>query len=287
MQRLTLLLLVGALFLPGASISGPREKPIIQWVDIILPPFHHIESGPWQGQGITDNIIALMKHKLPEFQQQHEILSGELAIRWLKQKPNVCVAAFKKTADRQSYLYFSLPSVFVPPNGIWVRRQEVSQFGESPVSLGKLIEQGELRLGFDETRSYGSGIDTLLSKYQKQDNLYGISTLNSSERLLKMMSRRRIDYALGYPLELGFLSESMQMPQAFRFLPLRETGNYSFSHIACSRTPQGKRIIAAINRVLLSERPTAHYRSFTERWLDVAILPEYWSDYRTEFANAP
>ncbi|MCP4366584.1 MAG: hypothetical protein GY797_00495 [Deltaproteobacteria bacterium] len=54
---------------------------------------------------------------------------------------------------------------------------------------------------------------------------------------------------------------------------------FSFAYIACARTECGRQIIEKINSILRIQRPTKHYRSIEERWLDENILESYGKAY--------
>lgn len=116
-------------------------------------------------------------------------------------------------------------------------------------------------------------------------NIHEPKARRSYKVLLRMLLTDRVDYVLGYAVEFGYVGKELGIIDQLRFLPLEETGDYTMSCVACSKTAQGKRIIERVNEVLLKMRPTERYRSFTERWLDKEIIPEYRKAYDDMFLS--
>lgn len=255
----------------------------IQWVDVVLPPIHHINEGIWKGEGISDNIIKLMIEKLDDFEHTQKIQPLKRVLMTLKLETNACNPSFKKNPDRESYMYYSIPSVFIPGHGITVRKKDLHLFGDPPVSLGKLLKTKKLRLGIAGGRSYGKGIDLILEKFKNEKHINRRAAQDSYGKQVEMMVAGRIDYVLGYSTEFGYIKMKMGNTDQIKFLTIKEADPYSITYVACSRTEQGKKIINRVNEVLLKERPTERYRSFVERWLDKSIIPEYRKAYNDLF----
>ncbi len=87
----------------------------IIWADAVMPPFHHIAEGPDKGEGITDNIVKLMREQLPEFRHIQIIVPVRRFVYMIKQQPSVCNPTFKKTLERSSYIcIFRYPVLLFP-----------------------------------------------------------------------------------------------------------------------------------------------------------------------------
>ena len=260
-------------------------KESIQWVDLALPPVHHIEEGIGQGEGISDNIIRLMMEKINDIDQELLIQPGNKMMLSLATKKNVCNPSFKKTPQREAFLHYSIPSVFMPNHGIAIRKKDIDKFGDPPVSIKKIMQNSKLRLGASIARSYGKKVDDII-KLHKGNMALGFLSFNkdnSYRRLITLLAEGQVDYILGYPLEFSYIEQQLGINDQILFLPIQETKPYSMTYVVCSKTKQGKKFIEKVNSVLMKERPTESYRSFIEKWLDPATIPAYRNDYDRDF----
>ncbi|WP_159084499.1 TIGR02285 family protein [Dongshaea marina] len=271
------------LLLISGQANASEPKPRVVWADVVLPPYHHIPDGPWKNLGITDGISAMLMQQMPGFEHERKIMSGEALFNWFKKRPNVCNPAFKKTKERESFLYYSIPSVFIPANGIAFLSKNTSHFGKKCASLQSLLRDPHLKIGISRERAYGKAIDNLLKANSGQLNMVRVSMGGSTDRLLEMILRERIDYALGYAVEFGFFTLQLESQSKIKFLPICEASGYTYSHIVCSKTPEGKKIIHSVNQALLKLRPQQDYRQIIERWLTPDFIPSYRTAYDRQF----
>ena len=98
-----LLFFLFSLVTPLAYAQGPE----IQWLDIILPPYHHIESMPSQNEGITDKITQLLQNKLPEIKHTRSFVNINRLLYEMKKGSHVCNPSLKKTKERDAFIYYS------------------------------------------------------------------------------------------------------------------------------------------------------------------------------------
>ena len=84
---------------------------------------------------------------------------------------------------------------------------------------------------------------------------------------------------MGHAIQYDHIRKKLKVEDKIRFIPLKEAGVYSQTYFACSKKTQGKRAIAAVNKVLLKSRKSIEYRSFTEQWLDPNTIDLYRRDY--------
>ena len=189
------------------------------------------------------------------------------------------------TPEREKFIYYSIPIDFDPPLGVTIKRSKAELFKNTKIiSLEKLLENKQLRIGIQSGRSYGKILDPLLEKHKGQKHIYIREGKGLYESLLKMLMADRIDYILGYPVETIYVGKMLGVDDQVMNIPLQEHLNtYSYGYIACSKTEWGREIIEKINRILRKERPTEHYRSIMERWLDSNIIESYRQAYEAIF----
>ncbi len=180
-------------------------------------------------------------------------------------------------------MHFSIPSSFVPSNGITVRSDDLKLFNKNGISLTELLKNQTLTLGVLGSRSYGRNLDRIIKLHREEDNVDELYIEDSYSGLVNMLLLGRVDYVLGYALEFGYKLRKDNLQNRIRFLSVREAGDYGMSHLVCSKTPQGHNIITKVNKVLLRMRPTERYRSFMEKWIDPSIIPEYRKKYNDVF----
>ncbi len=255
---------------------------IIQWWDIVLPPFH-IAEGIHKGEGIKDNILKLLREEMPDIKQPRIFSSPTRLLYMIENETNICNPSMKKTPKREECMYFSIPCIFLPGVGITIRKNDYPLFTSKKPSLNTLLNNSQLKLGDQLNRKYGKGIDPLLNKYQDAKHIYKTKDRLGYEKLVEMMLLNRFDYVLGYAVEFGYIGQKLGKLDQLQFLPLQEARPYTISYIACSKTDEGKKMIKRINKILIQNRPTERYRSFTEKWLDKDLIPEYRKAYDEQF----
>lgn len=284
----TAILLVGAVLECSLAFAGDG----IHWVDVQIPPYHHIETedpesspeGLEAQKGITDRLLELLTEALPQYSHDISVVPTPRLLHALEDGPNVCNPSMKITPERQEYIVFSrYPSIIAPSNGITIRADERARFGEPPVSLEALMNKPELILGIEFGRAYGPGIDEVLARHSTSGSVYERYSSPAYSGLIQMLRRERVDYVLGFPMEFSYVGETQQLNDDIAFLPLEEPRDYAFSYIGCSRTDTGRELIASIDEALAEIRGTDAYREAIERWLPEIVHESFRRQYREDF----
>ncbi len=282
--RKVLVIFVGLICVYSPSLI--MAKDTIHWFDVDLPPYHHIELGPWKDKGITDQITKILNENLTGFEIDRDIITVKRLFLMLEENMDGCNPSVKWTKERSEILYFSIPSVFAPSNGIAVRKDDGNFLREKKVSLAQLFKNENLTLGITGIRAFGTTIDPIVNLYKESSRIYVLAGTNTYDRLIQMMLDERIDYVLGYAIELGHVAKKNNVQDKVRFLPLTETAQYTVSCIACNKSAQGKKIIETVNKVLKKIRKTEQYRAIIENWIGKDSLFEYRKAYAKIFINS-
>ncbi len=282
------MVLLGAVSKSGLAFA----KEEIHWVDVRIPPYHHIETGDQNPspealeaqKGITDRILELLTGALPEYTHKRTIVPTPRLLRFLEEGQNVCNPAMKITPERQEYIVFSRrPSIIAPSNGITIRAEDRNRFGEPPVALERLMNDPDLVLGIEFGRAYGRDIDQLLALHKASDSVYKRFSSPAYSGLIQMLTRKRVDYVLGFPMEFSYAKATQKHEHDIAFLPIKESREFPYSYIGCSKTAIGRQLIARIDEALARIRKTEAYREAIERWLPTVVHESFRQHYKEDF----
>ncbi len=269
------------LALAPVAYAADAQREIVYWYISDFPPIYMV-SGPDQGKGTGDERLRILFKRMPEF--DHRIVEAPTVrtVEMIKTEANVCSATMLKTPDRAAFMEFSMPFLEKLSNGIITTRSRLTQLkpfinDKGELSVQALLSEGKVRLGILKGRSFGAGIDAVLKKYENSTSLVVVpgSTLLAS-RLLKLAKHDEFDAVVGYAHELRYLSKQLNLNEKdFVFIPVVEEPSVVPSFAACSKSPFGKRVMAAINRALSdSDTLRADIASYRP-WLDDETAVRY------------
>lgn len=272
---------VSALILLVLGIAAPslaEEKPVVVWYVLDFPPINIIR-GSDKGKGGRDTAMRLVIERTPEFTHRIAYSNGPRALDALKNTPNACQPALMFTKERAKFAYYSISSDWALPNGIIIPAQRAAAFAPhlntaGELQLEKLLTETAFRLGVNAGRSYGEEIDAILARHRERMVDIVSSNLLSSN-LLKLATQSGFDAILGFPTELHYLIRTGVVPAEFRFLPIAEAKNMTLGEIGCSKSEEGRRFIAAFDRVLARPEVQAEIDAATLEWLPPDLRSYY------------
>ena len=272
----------------GWPLSANAEDTLI-WLLRDLPPLTIFE-GPQKGQGALDQLLPLLKERLPEYRHQVLHVNRARGTQMLREPSFTCDPSLLWTPERAQYVVFSAQAFVVVSNGVMIRRSKQEALApfivEGQFDLQAFLEARNARLGAVAERSYGPTIDERL-KHADQRRLalhYGNDALGS---LLQMQRLGRLEAVLGYWTEIRY--HAMQQgidPQDLAFFPIKGSAPYQRTYIGCSDTAQGRQAIERINAAL-REIPQEQVQQSYASWLDPATRERYLLDNPSFFQEAP
>lgn len=272
----------------GWPLSASAEDTLI-WLLRDLPPLTIFE-GPQKGQGALDQLLPLLKERLPEYRHQFLHVNRARGTQMLREPSFTCDPSLLWTPERAKYVVFSAQAFVVVSNGVMIRRSEQEEMApfivDSQFDLQAFLEARNARLGAVAERSYGATIDERL-KHADPRRLalhYGNDALGS---LLQMQRLGRLEAVLGYWTEIRY--HAMQQgidPQDLVFFPIKGSAPYQRTYIGCSNTAQGRTAIERINEALRNIPQTQVQQSYAS-WLDPATRERYLLDNPSFFQEAP
>lgn len=246
---------------PGTPAAAPAQAPapLLQWLVQDIPPHFSFRDGrvPQRaedlGQGEVDGFMRLLIERLPQFRHEMQELSLPRFEALARQGgPALCSVLHVKTPERLQWLYFTHlhPPMASRQIHVIVRREDLPRFetGGQPLQLGDLLKRSDLVGLLPRNRSFGPRIDQLLQA--RADQAPKTVVAGRSMHLLPMLRARRMDYTLEYPVVVDeFMQQPGSGPELVK-LPLAEGRSTTLATVGCSRTPEGRRAIEAIDQVV-------------------------------------
>lgn len=244
----------------------------ITWIHADFPP-STILSGPHMKKGLCDKMEQFLSKELPEYQYEEKVANFARISKELEgQKPYLC-ASLVKTPERENFIQFSEISQISLPNGIVFLKSNYENLKpfltkDGKIDLDKLIKKSKLKLGYAKGRSYGGVIDQLIEEHKEKENIYGRSSSDVFDGLLKMMLVNRVDYIIGYPQEAKYFGDLTATKEKLNFLFVKGMPDYLPVYVGAPKNEWGKKIIAKIDKILLEKRHTHEVLEFYENWID-------------------
>ncbi|MBM9537295.1 TIGR02285 family protein [Desulfobulbus alkaliphilus] len=280
------ILLCLSLLITAHPISAKDE---VMWMEAAMPPYF-IKSGPFQGQGYGDVVAEIIREHLTGY--NHETMTTNITRHFyaFKQGEKVCSIGLYRTPEREEFMHFSIPSFLTLPAVIIIKADQYQTFGGRPtVRLSDILANEDLVIGISKDRSYGVATDQVLHQYADQANVVEFTGQELSLNLFRMLMMNRLDGLIGLPEEALFQAEQLWVRDQLMTLTIEENSqDYDnwLSAVGCSKNEWGARIIAEINKILLSQRPSQLYRGAYERWLDSHSIATYREVYDRVFLES-
>ncbi|WP_349741241.1 hypothetical protein [Roseateles cavernae] len=266
------LLARGLAALACAAAGVQAQTPTtLRWVVQHMPPHFSYASGRVPqtvedlGRGEVDGFLRLLIPRLPEY--RHEFVeAGTARFESLaRQGETLCSVLHVRRPERLDWLYFTHlhPALASREIHVIVHRDSKARFeqGGQTLQLAELLQRRELVGLLPRDRSYGPRIDALLQA--QGTNAPKTVATGRGMQLLAMLRAKRMDYTLEYPAAVDEFMQGLGGPPELLKLPLAEGRSTTLATAACSRTPEGRQQIEAIDRAVrtLAEDPQR------ERWL--------------------
>ena len=263
------------------SLAADNSGNVVQWYIASFPPIN-ITSGPNRGQGWGDRRLEAITRRLTGY--QHEIVeaSGIRMTEDMQRKPNICNTGLLKTPEREQYLIFSDPILWIIPNGAITTRVRYATLkpylnDRGELKLAEYLQQANPRIGTHASRKYGKGIDATIQKYATANTLVAVpSGAYPAARLLKLANQDEYDIVLGYPAELRYLAREAALKESnFVFLSIVEEPGLIQTYVACSKSDLGQKVIAQVNKIIGHPQVQDELLVAYKHWLDDETAARY------------
>ena len=169
-KKFYIILAIAVLCLGLYRVADAKEK--ITWPYICFYPLYICENDKLVG-GAGLELYHLIWENMPEYKHEVVLLPIKRMLEEFKHGRHYLFWGLYKTQEREKYLYFSIPCRISPPTMVVIRKNDLQKFGGGKtVSLKALLDDKALRFLIFDSISFGSGVDELLKKYEKEENVY-------------------------------------------------------------------------------------------------------------------
>lgn len=243
---------------PGATAAAPSAPPVLRWLVQDMPPhFAYRDKRPPQrvedlGDGEVDGFLRLLIERMPQYRHEFIELSLPRFEAQVRQGETICSVLHVRTPERLQWLYFTTlhPPMLSRQIHVVVRREDLAKFASNgqPLQLADLLRRTDLTGLLPRDRSFGPRIDRLLAEHPERAPRSVVA--GRGAHLLPMLRARRMDYTLEYPVAVDDFSASHAGPPELVKLPLVEGRSTLVATAGCSRTPDGRRAIEAMDQAV-------------------------------------
>lgn len=254
----------------GAEPAAERET--LWWLVQDLPPhFSYIGGHPPQkpedlANGELDGFLRLLIARMSRYQHRFVEASFPRFEALVRQGETMCSLLHVKTPERLEWLYFTHlhTPLFSRQLHVIVHRDALARFASEhgqPLQLSALLKRRDLTGVLQKDRSYGPRIDALLAQAEAPPQKI---VAGRSMHVLGMLRARRMDYTLEYPTvvdeyQRGRKSELVK-------LPIAEGRSTNVATAGCSRTPEGRRAIEALDGAVRSLAQDPKRADWLRQW---------------------
>jgi uncharacterized protein (TIGR02285 family) len=264
-------LVLVALLLSNPSIAS-TAKPLLSWAINTAPPFH-IVGGPFDQQGLCDQLLRSIQKQLPETEHQLLLMPQTRIHQALNKREKLCFPCMIHRSQPTKTAVFSTPTHWYRPQGVITREalaHHLTQKFGSPISLEKLLEVQTFKLGLAAGRRYGE-LEPLLELHRKNGVIR--SGDDSPVALLKMIQSGRIDFMLDYDIILTYMNKTApEQAKGLVYVPIAELSQPIAGAVGCSNSDWGRQQIELINTVITKVQADPNFRQSLELWFDSKVL---------------
>lgn len=248
----------------GNANANAQEKQTIRWLVWDQVP-NFILNGKFKDQGAGDTFTAMLQSNLPQYNHVN-VLSNTRRYHVLIREENVCVAWAWIVPGSKNFRVHSRPVSLAPRSGINILKSKQHLFGKpgDSLSLAKLLENPDLKLGYLEEMSYSKEVHELVENYRDKKNIY-FSSVSKVEFDLRMLDSGRVDYFFGFSAQSAFDAREKNIPNKYQFYNINEMDMYTSMHTHCSKTPFGYKVMSEVNKIITNEVLMEHLEVI-EKW---------------------
>lgn len=254
------------------QVQAEDDPADIIWGVNTAPPFH-ISQGDYQGEGICDVLVDVMKQELPELQQQIRQLPARRITLLMKRERNLCFPCLIKRSSYNAEFNYTDTTHSYPPHGIVAHANAAKKITDrygNPVSFEALVQDNRFRFAQPIERRYGE-LQPLVEKHLIGKSHYRIVTGdNAHVNLMTMMLNHRVDYTVDYEMIKRFYEADQvnETDEQLVFLPIAEyQGKVIEGAIGCSNNDWGKRAAEHLNSAVERLQANARFQQALDQWL--------------------
>lgn len=270
-------MLACVLALGTASVTAqPAPRGTIRWVAQDAPPHfsfvqgHAPRTAAELGRGEVDGFMRVLLARMPDW--RHEFVEASTARYEAESRrgQTLCSAMHVRTPERLAWAWFShlYPPLASREIHVVVRRELLAQLnaergGDGRLQLAALLKRPELRLLLARDRAFGAQVDSLLARHAVPRQAVGATM---SSQMLDMLRAGRMDYTLEYPSVVTDYLARTGTTGTLVALPMAEGLSTLLATVSCSRTPEGRRQIEAIDAAVRDLARDPNREAWVREW---------------------
>ena len=264
--------------------SFANAKGTLHWIRIPLPPFLVTEGE--KAVGIAIDIENVLRENMPEY--EHTVINSSIKrLHSLLQTKKPCACAdylIRTPAFEEKFYYSAYPTIVTPTHRIIALKKNREKFGKGArLSLKRLLEKPELKLGVTADRSYGKNVDDILETYAGAGNIYLHYSTTSIEYLFKMLLLGRVDYLIEYPPIIQYTKRQLGITEELTSYEIEEKSQlWTTGWVACTKNEQGKRVTEKVNTILPKYLLTEPFYQKAVLLIDLKLFPDFRDLYLKE-----
>lgn len=257
-----------AVILAGCFLCQHCFAADVVWLKTDWPP-HQITTGLHQDQGTFDELQKLVVARLSHLTHQIKVVNLQRVEQaFLHNNKGVCSFGSLFTEKRAQSRWYSRAVAVLPGLAVHFRqntdlKQHVAMQSDGSIDVRKLAQDKTLTGAYQPNRFYPASVMDAAqhSNFIPQD-------FTSQVNAAALLFSKRVDYVVEYTERMAFyLSQDPQQRQ-FRSMMLSDAPPFVVSYITCSKNPQGKQLIAEIDKALVQLWQEPEHKAALFRWLD-------------------
>ncbi len=243
-----------------------------------------IVAGANQNRGVGDLIFDKLQRHLPQY--QHDTIRANYirTLTEIRRGNNVC-ALLHPTAERGQFVHFSNTVLLTPTYHLYTlvsqknRFSQLAELHNDKMRFNQLLANSQrLRMAHTRGHSYGKTLDDIFE--QHRDNVQISKGHAGQKALIKMLLAGRVDFILELPLVLNYQLRELNIDYSeFHKVILSETPTYIPISVGCAKTPWGKSLVGALNKVLPA------LQKQIEELVVIWLAPEEAKAYRLAYSQ--
>ncbi len=258
-----------------AGAVSARAADRVTWLVTDFPPVF-ILHGAQRGTGVGDRTMAWFQQRLPDFEHETQTVPLQQVWQALGQADGRCYAAAVKSPGREAAALFSAQVYWSPTARIQIRKADRARF-EPYLAGGRAIDLDRLLAG-PLTGGVVRGRADVSRAAARFADKPAVVAADDAATLFRRLNAGDLDWILSYPWESWYLASTLGLAAPTEALPVAGEPKYLAAHFACSNQPLGRRIIAAIDRVIAEAGRPPPYFEFARTWTDPQTVADILHD---------
>jgi uncharacterized protein (TIGR02285 family) len=260
--------IVGSLACGGVRAQPEPVPGRIVWAALDFPPFQ-IVDGPHLGSGSFDGLRDLLVREIRDAEHEYATMTFARREDELRDGTLLCSPGMFRTPVRERYLVYSRPALIHLDNRLVFLGKNAARFPQGEeIDLERVFRDRSLVGGVVAGRSFSPNIDALVRRHGGSANLQ--MRVVKPSQMVEMLLKGEIDYTIMFPHEAAFLEQQAGSTGRLANRRIAGTPPYIVTHVACTRSDWGERVIARVNRILRENQDRPEYIQFSERWYSAA-----------------